>query len=301
MLTIEPHAGTAPVVQVIQSARHAVDVNVYFLSSRPILDALRAAHARGVVVRVILDEHPYGIQPWRIRKEAAAVRATGAMLHWAPERFEAVAGRWAYDHAKYVVSGQAVEIGTANFDYSAFHKNREYLYTTSAGVVVHAARTVFDADWSGQRAGAGPRQVLVLSPGSGPRIISVIAQPGPVSIETEEMGDDIAILDAISAKGRLARVILPSGISTQDQRNVDFLLRHGVQVRFLPRKPLYLHAKMIVGNREAFVGSENFSVASLDANREMGLLLNGRDIGALQTQFDRDWARSQNEPGATAG
>ena len=59
-----------------------------------------------------------------------------------------------------------------------------------------------------------------------------------------------------------------------------------------PKSPLYMHAKMIVSNSEAFVGSENFSQTSLEVNREMGLLLGGRDIGELQTQFDRDWNRA---------
>jgi phosphatidylserine/phosphatidylglycerophosphate/cardiolipin synthase-like enzyme len=53
-----------------------------------------------------------------------------------------------------------------------------------------------------------------------------------------------------------------------------------------------MHTKMIVGGSEAFVGSENFSQTSMEANREMGLLLGGRDIEDLQAQFDRDWNRA---------
>jgi len=50
-----------------------------------------------------------------------------------------------------------------------------------------------------------------------------------------------------------------------------------------------MHAKMIVGNHLAFIGSENFTQTSLEKNREMGLLLNGGDIGKLQAQFNQDW------------
>ena len=35
MLYIEPHAGLAPIVQVITDARHMVDLNVYCLSIYP--------------------------------------------------------------------------------------------------------------------------------------------------------------------------------------------------------------------------------------------------------------------------
>ena len=99
MLFIEPYAGPAPIVQVIDSARREANLNVYYLSSRPILNALRAAHARGVAVRVILDARPYGMKPWQVKKEAREVVSTGATLHWAPPRFEAGPGRFVYDHA----------------------------------------------------------------------------------------------------------------------------------------------------------------------------------------------------------
>ncbi|HUX18751.1 MAG TPA: phospholipase D-like domain-containing protein [Acidithiobacillus sp.] len=65
-------------VQVITDARHTRDLNVYYLSSNPILSALRRDHARGVKVRVILDQHPYGIKPWKVRREARAVRGETA-------------------------------------------------------------------------------------------------------------------------------------------------------------------------------------------------------------------------------
>ncbi|MDA8114853.1 MAG: hypothetical protein M0Z43_09035 [Acidithiobacillus sp.] len=70
------------------------------MSSNPILSALRRDHARGVKVQVILDQHPYGIKPWMVRREAWAVRETGASLHWAPARFAATDGHYRFDHAK---------------------------------------------------------------------------------------------------------------------------------------------------------------------------------------------------------
>ncbi len=292
MLYVEPQAGPAPILQVIQQAHRSVDLNVYYLSSRPVIHALAHAVGRGVRVRVILDEHPYGMKPWQIRKEADAVQAIGGRLHWAPTRFEAAPGRYVFDHAKYVCNGHECEIGTANFDWTAFHRNREYLDLTRNPGVVHAAMQVFQADWTGQGAGSTPHRILVLSPGSDAKILAVIDQHGPVDIESEEMGNDRAILDALAAKGRSARVILPASISAQDRRNVAWLKSRGVQVRLLPKHPLYMHAKMITGKDEAFVGSENFSEASLDRNREMGLLLHGGAIGKLQEQFNRDWARA---------
>ncbi|MCR1347490.1 phospholipase D-like domain-containing protein [Acidithiobacillus ferrooxidans] len=291
MLFTEPYVGPAPIVQVISSARREVSLNVYYLSSKPILNALRAAHSRGVTVRVIIDEHPYGMKPWMIQKEVRAVQATGAALHWAPPRFEASQGWYVFDHAKYVCDTHECEIGTANYDWSAFHRNREYLDVTRNPNIVRAANAVFAADWTNQRAPAWTHRVLVLSPGTSVgQMLAVINQPGTVEIESEEMGNDREMLDAIAAKGAQAWVILPASISGQDKRNVAYLVQHGVHVRLMPKRPIYMHAKAEISSHYAFVGSENYSASSLEANREMGLILNNpMDISMLQAQFARDW------------
>ncbi|MEY2342102.1 phospholipase D-like domain-containing protein [Acidithiobacillus sp. IBUN Pt1247-S3] len=294
MLFVEPNAGPAPIIQVIQQARHTLDVGVYYLSDRPILNALRAAHTRGVDVRVIVEGKPYGMKPWQVAKEERAIEATGATLHLAPYRFTSHGGQYAFYHAKYVANGHEVEVGTANFDWSAFHRNREYLYVTRNPAVVSAVQSVFTADWNNQRAPASAHRVLVLSPGtSAGQLLRVINQPGQIDVESEELGPYRPILDALAAKGRDLRMILPSSINDDDQRDVAFLRAHGCQVRLMPRKPLYMHAKMIVGSRLAFIGSENFTQTSLESNREMGLLLNGSDIGKLQAQFARDWGSAK--------
>ena len=295
----QPHAGPAPIIQVIQSARREISAGVYYLADRPILTALKAAHARGVDVRVIIEGKPYGMKPWQVRREEKAIEATGATLRLAPYRFTSHGSHYAFQHSKYLCNGHECEIGTANFDWSAFHKNREYLYVTRNAQVVNAANAVFNADWHNQHAPAVAHRVLVMSPGLHPargtsaaQIIGVIDQPGPVDIESEELGPYAPTLDALAAKGALARVILPASINANGKRDVAFLRSHGVQVRLMPKSPLYMHAKMIAGKALAFIGSENFTQTSLNDNREMGLLLNGRDIAELRAQFDRDWARA---------
>ncbi|AEK56829.1 phospholipase D [Acidithiobacillus caldus SM-1] len=116
MLAIEPNAGPAPIIQIIHQARRQVDVGVYYLSDRPILRALQAAHARGVDVRVIVEGKPYGMKPWQIRREERAIEASGVTLHLAPYRFTSHGDRYALYHAKYICNGHECEIGTANFD-----------------------------------------------------------------------------------------------------------------------------------------------------------------------------------------
>ena len=294
MLTIEPQAGPVPVLQVIDSARHELDIGVYYLDDRKLLSAVRDAVRRGVDVRIMVEPKPYGMKPWQVHKEVRAIEATGADFQYVPSRFLSYGDQYAFYHAKYCVNGHEAEIGTANFDWSGLGgRNREYLYVTRNMDVVQAVQAVFNADWSRQRAPAWTHRVLVLSPGSSAaQLLEVINQPGTIDVESEELGPYRPIFKALAAKGRDLRLILPASINAEDQRDVAFLRQHGCQVRLLPVKPIYMHAKMIVGGRLAFIGSENFTQTSLEANREMGVLLNGSELSKLQAQFDRDWGRA---------
>ncbi|HEX2281836.1 MAG TPA: phospholipase D-like domain-containing protein [Thermomicrobiales bacterium] len=57
---IEPGDGRAPLLDEIQAAQHSIDLAVYIVTDDVILQALEDAQRRGVAVRVILEEHPFG-------------------------------------------------------------------------------------------------------------------------------------------------------------------------------------------------------------------------------------------------
>lgn len=278
MIFVEPGAGVAPIIAFIRQATQRLDINAYLVTDRTVLSAIATDARHHVLVRVLLDRHPYGGRP---RGEVRALQAAGAHVHFAPARFR-------FDHAKYmIVDGRRVEIGSANLTYAAFTKNREYFWISRQPRAVQALRTVFAADWVGRPVGPGPRRALTLSPGATAALAAVIGQPGPVCVESEEMGADRSLVDALRRKGPRADVVLPTHLSRSDRRVAQTLRAAGVRVRFL-RHP-YLHAKLIVGSAVAFVGSENFSWTSLHKNREVGVLLGNPDRRALLSQCLRDW------------
>lgn len=281
MLAIEPSAGIAPIVHFIRDARGTLDINTYLASDRQILRALHSAVRHGVRVRILIARHPYGRRP---RGERKRLRATGAQIRYAPPRFT---GRYIFDHAKYMVSGNESEIGSANLTWSAFHKNREYIWTHHSARVANALRSVFTADWTRKRAGMIPRQTLVLSPGAGAVLTELIRRPGSVCIESEELGHDRPVLAALRARGPAVRLLLPASLSRYDRRIAAHIAAQGVQVRYLNHP--YLHAKLIVTPTRAFIGSENFSQSSLNRNREVGIVLRGGLVHTLQRQCTHDW------------
>ena len=57
---VEPGDGRAPLLDEIEATRHSIDLEVYIVTDEAILQALEDAQRRGVAVRVILEEHPFG-------------------------------------------------------------------------------------------------------------------------------------------------------------------------------------------------------------------------------------------------
>lgn len=285
----EPQAGVAAIVRLISRAKKTVYINGYLINDGYITSALSAAVKRGVTVRAIISRSVYGEPSGSPLIEAQNLRTLGVKVHFGPSRFY-------YDHAKYLcVDNKTCEIGSPNYTYSGFFMNREYFVITSTSSVVHAATSVFNADWKNQPAGSKVRGSLVLAPGAATPLIGVISQPGPVYIESEEIPSDFSILRAMESKGSQLHLLLPSlPFNSYSQKHLDELVAHGVQIRIFQNE--YLHAKAIAGDSRGFVGSENFSYGSLADNREVGVKIKGSIERQLLSSLKVDWGEGHPSP-----
>ena len=60
----------------------------------------------------------------------------------------------------------------------------------------------------------------------------------------------------------------------------------GIAVKFISS----LHAKLVIADGAAFIGSQNFSWTSLERNREIGVLVDDTaPMARVTTQFETDW------------
>ena len=268
----EPQAGIQPWLNAIDGARSVIELNEYLLTDTQFIDALRSAAGRGVQVDVIVDGHPYG-DASAPGVAVSALAGSGVNIKVAPSRFE---GSYSFDHAKYLLvdpgqPDQVAIVGSPNATASAFDgSNLEDAVETTRTSTITAIAEVFRADWIGARAGLSPRSSLLLSPGSGPTIASLLGETGPVEVMAEELGDAPACYRALSTHGSGARVLVPAGLSREATGYATQLVRAGVQVRTLANP--YMHAKLIVTSVSAFFGSENLSIVSFNDNREVGIV-----------------------------
>lgn len=274
-------------VRFVNAAKQSLDVAMYLLSDREIQQSLQAAHDRGVHVRVMLEEHPYGTGPGN---DAIYQRLQGAgiAVNWSPATFQ-------LSHDKYAVADNRVVLtGTANWTLSAFTSNREYLIEDSDSTDVAQLAKLFEADWKRQSPTVDDSRLVISPVNSRADFLSMInAAQHDLVLEAEEMQDPQieAALGQAAHRGVLVRAIVAAPTDAHDANapGRQLIAAQGVQVRLL-RQP-YVHAKdIVVDGHEAFVGSENISTSSMDDNREVGLLINDSTaIGKLVETFDRDW------------
>lgn len=295
---IEPQAGVSPYLNLINGAKHTIDVEAYLVTDADVVQALKAAASRGVKVEVIVAGDPYHDSS-AVAQEQLEFSGSAVAFRLAPARFE---GDWVYDHAKFLVadagtSGGVGIIGSSNIDYSGLGDgNREYDFLTGQPSIVNALSAVFRADWTGQRAAVSVRQAIILSPGAEPAIVALISSAKQsIDIETEEFGYISGVMQALEAalKRHVAvRIVVPASISRYDAQNLKTLSQYGARIVRLSTP--YPHAKLIiVDGQAAFLGSQNFSTTSLDKNREVGVELHGNTVPALESDFSADFALGQ--------
>lgn len=286
-LIVEPDDGVAPVVGFIRGATRSLDVAMYLLSDRDVVSALEASRTRGVRVRVMLEENPYGTGPGN-QSVSSHLSAAGIATRWSPARYR-------FNHEKYAISdGTVVLVGTANWTFSAFTANREYLVIDSDPVDVQQLVGVFNADWNNQNVSVEAPNLMISPIDSRSDFYSLVdGAQHTLDLESEEMEDTGIenVLKSAARRGVIVRAIFPTPTSRVDPNapGERALVDGGVQVRRLG-KP-YVHGKeLVVDGREAFLGSENFSKSSLDENREVGLLLGDPvTVQRVESTFERDW------------
>ncbi|MCX6819882.1 MAG: phospholipase D-like domain-containing protein [Candidatus Adlerbacteria bacterium] len=291
-LVTEPAAGVAPVLALIQNAQKSIDLVMYQLDDQAVVQALAAAQARGVAVRVMLNGGYYAKKEKGNDGAYAALQKVNVSVKWTPTYF-------ALTHQKtIIVDGSEAFIMTFNLVQKYYATGRDFGVHDTDPADVRAIEEAFNSDWEGSGAIAKEGDDLVWSPGSEDELLYLInSATSSLKIYNEEMADADITAALVAAARRGVHVQVVMTYATNWKKAFMELQAAGVGVRTFPstKGKLYIHAKMImVDNTTAFLGSENFSNNSMSKNRELGLVLSAPAvIASLQATFTTDWAAAR--------
>jgi phosphatidylserine/phosphatidylglycerophosphate/cardiolipin synthase-like enzyme len=294
-LITEPDNGPQPIDQFIASATTSLDMTMYELVDPSGAEqALIQDARRGVDVRVILDRNLE-----QRSNQAAYTALAGAGIHvvWASAGYKAT-------HQKTITVDRARSlILTANLVSRDYPSTRDFGIVDTDRADVAAIEAVFAADFAGSPITPSDGDDLVWSPtDSQTRLLVLInSATKTVRIENEEMGD-AAVVHALEQDERRGVQVQVTMTNTGNAyaKQFDALTSDGVQVAtYTGEKPIYVHAKAILvdagtSTAKLFIGSENFSNASLNGNRELGLITTTPAIlSAVGATLSSDFAQAR--------
>jgi phosphatidylserine/phosphatidylglycerophosphate/cardiolipin synthase-like enzyme len=271
-LIIEPDAGLPPIYSLLASAHRTLDMTMYELVDPSAEAVLADDAARGVRVRVILDHRLEGS---RNLPAYDFLRSRGVQVEWSSGRFFAT-------HQKtFVVDDATAVVMSLNLT------ERYYATSRDAAVVDHdrhdveAIESVFDADLRGAATAAPAADDLVWSPDqSQADFLALIAGAHrSIAVESEELSSRAVTAALLGAVRRGVAVSVSMTYNSEAIPALNELAAAGATVSLLHGEtPLYIHAKLLavdagMSTARAFVGSENFSDASLLHDRELGIVL----------------------------
>lgn len=288
-------SGSYPILNAINNAKNNIDIEIYLLKDKWVLNELVKKAKQGVKIRILLEKTPYNngktTSDPAIIKTKNFLEHHGISIKWSNPTF-------ALTHEKaIVIDNHEAFIMTMNLTYSSFHKNREYGVIDNNTNDINEIETVFNADWNRTKP-AVTRPNLLWSPvNSRYKMLNLITSAHTAIIsENEELNDpEIEQALANAAKtGVDVKLILPQPQTPIPA--VTKLRQAGVNIKFLDeaKGQLYMHAKMmVVDQQQAYLGSINISTPSLDQNRELGIFIYAKNhpkiINTLTKIFNFDW------------
>jgi len=141
---------------------------------------------------------------------------------------------------------------------------------------------------------------LIVSPVNSHQRILDLINSSKTTLDVEVLYiTDATIRNAIGAaknRGVTVRVILMNATDQPENADIATYCKNvGIPVNYAEN--FYLHAKLIISDGVAFVGSENMSPTSMAQNREVGaLVFEPTPAAVIQQQFNADWASTTPVP-----
>jgi cardiolipin synthase len=288
-LFVLPDDGHDPILTEIAAAKSSITLQIYLLTDEEIFAALADAADRGVRVRVLLEEDPFG-GPGTEEETFDRLARSGVEVRWSDPAFR-------FSHVKtFVLDEHVAIIMNQNLTTSAFAQNREFFAMTTQTSAVNQAAAIFEADWN--RTGAEIDGPLVVSPTNSRDVLLDLIEGATETLdlyaEVVRDGEMVAALIDAEDRGVDVRLIVSPDSEEDDQGRFEreVLRQAGTEVRLA--RGLYIHAKMILADQTMlYIGSQNLTATSLDDNREIGLLISDQHaIARVLDIFEFDLAKA---------
>lgn len=296
-LIVQPDDGIAPILKTIEGAKKSIDIKMFQFTDPVLIEAVIAAHKRGVKVRVMLN-------PSRFTGEHDNDEAFELFGH-AKVPVKETNPKYPITHEKsMVVDGKQAFIMSLNWAPKYFGLTRDYGLVTNDPAEVAEVEGCFDADWN--RVDFTPPQVsnLIWSVGSARQEVIDFIHSAEKSlfIQHEKYVDTPVIEALVHAKMKKGVKVHATALpihSLRDFYQLDGIaglrLLEDLSINVHKLHGVHLHAKLILADKKrALLSSFNIYPKCFNERRELGIRFDDPDlIHRLVKIFESDWENSK--------
>jgi cardiolipin synthase A/B len=291
-LIVLPDDSVQPILDAIDGATKSLRIKMFIFTDPSLLDAVIAAHRRGVSVRIMLNpKRRSGVS--ENDESRSKLETAGIEVRDSNPAFDVT-------HEKsMVVDDKTAFVKSLNWQTKNLTGTRDYAIITQHKHEVEEIINGFEADWSRQDFVS---KHLIWCRGNGRERITQFINQAKHSLwlQNERYQDQMMIECVVRAKERGVKVHVmarPPHTLKKDKLiegvgGLRILSDIGIKVRKL--KSLKLHAKMLLADGErAIIGSINLAPGSFDSRRELAIEVDDKHIvDRLHQIVKRDWKHS---------
>lgn len=282
-----------PLYALVTAAQKSIDMTMYALEDTTFVNDLLAACKRGVAVRVILDQNLEKSGNTSAFTQLNAQPNCSAV--WANKAFQAT-------HQKsFIIDDTQAAIMSLNLQTQYYTTTRDFALLENDANDIAAMQATFNADFAAGTTASGtsgasdfsytpaPGDHLIWSPTTAQTaMVNLIANAKKtLLIENEELATSAtAVLTALeTACKNGVQVQIAMVNNTSYATGFTAVTNAGCSVHTYPNTTsgFYIHAKAVIADyglptQNAYMGSINYSNASMNSNRELGMYVTDADI-----------------------
>ena len=294
-LIVLPDDSAQPLLQAIDDASSTLRIKMFVFSDPALLQAVIAAHRRGVKVRVMLNP---------ARRNGTTENDDSRKL-LVDAGIEVIDSNPAFDltHEKsMVVDDTTAFVQSLNWETENLNCARDYAVVTTHAHEVDEVMECFDADWNRTSFTSGNHSHLIWCVGNGRQRLGSLIDGAKHSLwlQNERYQDPVIIEHLVRARERGVKIHLMARPShkLKKEKLVEGVsglrILQDVGVKIHKMKHVKLHAKLIFADEaRAIIGSINLAPGSFDSRRELAIETDDHAIiDRLRTVFKHDWDSS---------
>jgi cardiolipin synthase A/B len=294
-IIVLPDDSAQPILDAIAHATKSIRIKMFVFSDPALLQAVIAAHQRGVDVRVMLNPARRDGKEENSDSRKALTDAGIKVIDSSPD--------FDLTHEKSMVIDDAIAfVQSLNWETENLTTTRDYAILTMHKHEVEEVMECFDADWNRSRFNAGDHSHLIWCVGNGRQRLGQLIDSAQHSLwlQNERYQDPVIIEHLVRASSRgvkihimarpphkLKKEKLIEGVS-----GLRCLQDIGVKIHKL--RHIKLHAKLLLADdARAIIGSINLAPGSFDSRRELAIEVDDEHIiRRIRKTLHEDWENS---------